>query len=167
MAANLFSAYPRGLGERSLFSSSGPASMTRTQPSASPTQSRAWRAIAALTLSLVLAPVAMADEPTANTATPAAATAPVAQDAAPAPAADAQAPAADAADATPAEAPGVVDPSVEALVEDTSLGMAHDLSPWGMYKNADIVVKIVMIGLAIASIITWTIWIAKGFELMG
>ncbi|WP_445672240.1 tonB-system energizer ExbB [Pseudomonas inefficax] len=143
--------------------------MTRTQPSASPTPSRAWRAIAALTLSLVLAPVAMADEPTANTATPAAATAPVAQDAAPAPAADAQAqaPAADAADATPAEAPGVVDPSVEALVEDTSLGMAHDLSPWGMYKNADIVVKIVMIGLAIASIITWTIWIAKGFELMG
>jgi biopolymer transport protein ExbB len=45
--------------------------------------------------------------------------------------------------------------------------MAHDLSPWGMYKNADIIVKIVMIGLAIASIITWTIWIAKGFELMG
>lgn len=45
--------------------------------------------------------------------------------------------------------------------------MAHDLSPWGMYQNADIVVKIVMIGLAIASLITWTIWIAKGFELMG
>ncbi len=45
--------------------------------------------------------------------------------------------------------------------------MAHDLSPWGMYKNADIIVKIVMIGLAIASIITWTIWIAKGFELLG
>ncbi|WP_338745633.1 tonB-system energizer ExbB [Pseudomonas putida] len=138
--------------------------MTRTQPSASPTPSRAWRAIAALTLSLVLAPVAMADEPTANAATPAAATAPAAPAAAPA--ADAQAPAADAAAATP-DAPAAVDPSVEALVEDTSLGMAHDLSPWGMYKNADIVVKIVMIGLAIASIITWTIWIAKGFELMG
>ena len=30
--------------------------------------------------------------------------------------------------------------------------MAHDLSPWGMYKNADVVVKAVMIGLAIASI---------------
>lgn len=45
--------------------------------------------------------------------------------------------------------------------------MAHDLSPWGMYQNADIIVKLVMIGLAIASIITWTIWIAKGFELMG
>jgi biopolymer transport protein ExbB len=139
--------------------------MTRNQPSASPTPSRAWRAIAALTLSLVLAPVAMADEPTANAATPAAATAPAAPAAAPA--ADAQAPAADAGAATPADAPAAVDPSVEALVEDTSLGMAHDLSPWGMYKNADIVVKIVMIGLAIASIITWTIWIAKGFELMG
>ncbi|MCE5988050.1 tonB-system energizer ExbB [Pseudomonas sp. 5FOS] len=132
--------------------------MTRTQPSASPTPSRAWRAIAALTLSLVLAPVAMADEPTANAATPAAATAP---------AAPAAAPAAGAVAATPADAPVAVDPSVEALVEDTSLGMAHDLSPWGMYKNADVVVKAVMIGLAIASIITWTIWIAKGFELMG
>ncbi|GID04861.1 tonB-system energizer ExbB [Pseudomonas sp. 008] len=53
------------------------------------------------------------------------------------------------------------------LEEGNSLGMAHDLSPWGMYQNADIIVKIVMIGLAIASIITWTIWIAKGFELIG
>nr|WP_225779770.1 tonB-system energizer ExbB [Pseudomonas sp. Marseille-Q3773] len=132
--------------------------MTRIQPSASPTPSRAWRAIAALTLSLVLAPVAMADEPTANTAAPAAASAP---------AAPAAAPTADTPTATPAQAPAVADPSVEALVEDTSLGMAHDLSPWGMYKNADVVVKAVMIGLAIASIITWTIWIAKGFELMG
>jgi biopolymer transport protein ExbB len=136
--------------------------MTRTQLSASPTPSRAWRAIAALLLSLVLAPVAMADEPaanTANTAAPAAAAA--ATPATPAPTAvEGQA-------ATPVDAPVAADPAVQQLVEDTSLGMAHDLSPWGMYKNADIVVKIVMIGLAIASIITWTIWIAKGFELMG
>ncbi|MEZ1436128.1 tonB-system energizer ExbB [Pseudomonas shirazica] len=136
--------------------------MTRTQPSASPTPSRAWRAIAALTLSLVLAPVAMADEPTVNAAAPAAATAPAAPAVAPA-----AAPAGGAVAATPVDAPVAADPSVEALVEDTSLGMAHDLSPWGMYKNADVVVKAVMIGLAIASIITWTIWIAKGFELMG
>ncbi len=130
---------------------------------------RAWRAIAALTLSLVLAPVAMADEPTANAAaTPAAASAPATPAAPAAPEADAQAPAPgiDApAPAEGAEAPAAE--NVEALVEDTTLGMAHDLSPWGMYKNADIIVKIVMIGLAIASIITWTIWIAKGFELMG
>lgn len=141
--------------------------MTRTQPSASPTPSRAWRAIAALTLSLVLAPVAMADEPTANAATPAAASAPAAQAAPAAPAVEGQAPAGEAQAAAPADSQVVVDPATDALVEDTSLGMAHDLSPWGMYKNADIVVKIVMIGLAIASIITWTIWIAKGFELMG
>ncbi|QXH46803.1 tonB-system energizer ExbB [Pseudomonas xanthosomatis] len=135
--------------------------MTRIQPSASPTPSRAWRAIAALMFSLVLAPLAMADEPAANAAaTPAAASAPAA------PAAEGQTPATAPAEAAAgAQAPAGED--VQALVEDTSLGMAHDLSPWGMYKNADIVVKAVMIGLAIASIITWTIWIAKGFELMG
>ncbi|MFF7063667.1 tonB-system energizer ExbB [Pseudomonas sp. NPDC008258] len=141
--------------------------MTRTQPSASPTPSRAWRAIAALTLSLVLAPVAMADEPTTPAAAPAAATAPAAPATPAAPAVEGQAPAGEAQAAAPADSQVVVDPATDALVEDTSLGMAHDLSPWGMYKNADIVVKIVMIGLAIASIITWTIWIAKGFELMG
>ncbi|MEX5349937.1 tonB-system energizer ExbB [Pseudomonas juntendi] len=141
--------------------------MTRTQPSASPTTSRAWRAIAALTLSLVLAPTAMADEPVAPaTNAPAAAAAPAAP--MQAPAADAKAPA-DAANAAaaPAGAQAAGDENVQALVEDTSLGMAHDLSPWGMYKNADVVVKAVMIGLAIASLITWTIWIAKGFELTG
>ncbi|MDH0619093.1 tonB-system energizer ExbB [Pseudomonas fulva] len=132
--------------------------MTRTQPSASPTPSRAWRATAALILGLALAPVAMADEPNAT----APVTAPAASAAAPA-----SAPAGEAAPGTAAPAPVAADPNVQALVEDTSLGMAHDLSPWGMYKNADVVVKAVMIGLAIASIITWTIWIAKGFELMG
>ena len=138
--------------------------MTRIQPSASPTPSRAWRAIAALMFSLVLAPAAMAEEPATTPATtPAAAAAPAA------PAAEGQAPqaAAPADAAAPAEGQAPADDNVQALVEDTSLGMAHDLSPWGMYKNADIVVKAVMIGLAIASIITWTIWIAKGLELMG
>ncbi|BBP73697.1 tonB-system energizer ExbB [Pseudomonas sp. Seg1] len=96
--------------------------------------------------------------------------------------ADAQAPAAPAATEqhapatdAPAAAPTATDPMQavdaadvpEVLEADNTLGMAHDLSPWGMYQNADIIVKIVMIGLAIASIITWTIWIAKGFELMG
>ena len=137
--------------------------MTRNHPTASPTQpsspARVWRGVAALMFSLMLAPVAaFADEPAApavHAATEAAAPAPVA-------------------------APGTTDPTlVEGAAapadnapqivaeEDNSLGMAHDLSPWGMYKNADIIVKIVMIGLAIASIITWTIWIAKGFEVLG
>ncbi len=41
----------------------------------------------------------------------------------------------------------------------------HDLSPWGMYQQADIVVKAVMIGLVLASLTTWTVWVAKSLEL--
>lgn len=41
-----------------------------------------------------------------------------------------------------------------------------DLSVWGMYQHADIVVKTVMIGLVLASIVTWTILFAKGSELL-
>ncbi|WP_275246275.1 tonB-system energizer ExbB [[Pseudomonas] carboxydohydrogena] len=37
----------------------------------------------------------------------------------------------------------------------------HDLSPWSMFMSADIVVKLVMIGLAFASLMTWTICFAK------
>ena len=40
-----------------------------------------------------------------------------------------------------------------------------ELSPWSMFKSADIVVKAVMIGLAFASLVTWTIFIAKMVEL--
>src|SRR5258706_11623300 len=40
-----------------------------------------------------------------------------------------------------------------------------DLSPWGMFLNADIVVKIVMVGLVFASLVTWTVWLAKNLEL--
>ncbi|MGZ0713411.1 tonB-system energizer ExbB [Pseudomonas palleroniana] len=137
--------------------------MTRNINPASPTllhsPSRAWRAVAAMLFSVLLAPTAAfadattpaapatAEHSTATPATPAAA--PVATDPT------------QAATPAPAAEPGVV------LEEDNTLGMAHDLSPWGMYQNADVVVKAVMIGLAIASIITWTIWIAKGFELLG
>ncbi|WP_026077862.1 tonB-system energizer ExbB [Pseudomonas sp. PAMC 26793] len=139
--------------------------MTRNTSPASPTKphspSRAWRAIAAVLFSVLLAPTAAFADNTAPAAPPAA-TAPAQEQNTAAPAA---APAATdpalAAEGAPADDSGVV------LEEDNSLGMAHDLSPWGMYQNADIIVKIVMIGLAIASIITWTIWIAKGFELLG
>ncbi len=137
--------------------------MTRNQPTASPTQlsspSRQRRGLAALMFSFLLAPAAaFADEPAApaaHSATEAAAPAPVAAPVATDPAL------AEGTGAPADDAPQVI------AEEDNSLGMAHDLSPWGMYKNADIIVKIVMIGLAIASIITWTIWIAKGFEVLG
>ncbi len=46
------------------------------------------------------------------------------------------------------------------------LKLPRDLSPWGMFMAADIVVKAVMIGLALASVLTWTIWFAKAIELM-
>jgi biopolymer transport protein ExbB len=44
--------------------------------------------------------------------------------------------------------------------------LPSDLSPWSMFLNADIIVKIVMIGLAFASVVTWTVWLAKGLELV-
>lgn len=44
--------------------------------------------------------------------------------------------------------------------------LPEDLSPWAMFLNADIVVKVVMIGLAFASVVTWTIWLAKSLELI-
>jgi biopolymer transport protein ExbB len=43
--------------------------------------------------------------------------------------------------------------------------LPHNLSPWGMFLEADIVVKVVMVGLAIASLVTWTIYLAKSIEL--
>lgn len=45
--------------------------------------------------------------------------------------------------------------------------LPQNLSPWGMFLNADIVVKAVMIGLAFASLVTWTVWLAKSIELSG
>src|SRR5262249_34853704 len=41
----------------------------------------------------------------------------------------------------------------------------RELSPWSMFLSADIVVKAVMIGLALASLVTWTAFIAKTIEL--
>jgi biopolymer transport protein ExbB len=45
--------------------------------------------------------------------------------------------------------------------------LPQDLSPWSMFIHADIVVKAVMIGLAFASLVTWTVWLAKSLELLG
>jgi len=51
-----------------------------------------------------------------------------------------------------------------ALAIDEAL-LPRNLSPWGMFLGADIVVKAVMVGLAIASLVTWTVWLAKSIEL--
>jgi biopolymer transport protein ExbB len=85
----------------------------------------------------------------------------------PAPAAPATAPATPAASpATPAapQLPAAAAPSAPAG-EPAIATLPQDLSPWGMFLNADIIVKLVMIGLAFASLVTWTVWVAKSLEL--
>ncbi len=52
----------------------------------------------------------------------------------------------------------------DAAASDVLLKLPRDLSPWGMFMAADIVVKAVMVGLAFASVLTWTIWFAKAIE---
>ncbi|WP_253356281.1 tonB-system energizer ExbB [Nitrobacter winogradskyi] len=63
---------------------------------------------------------------------------------------------------SPAPAPAAAS-SAGLLNPDSS--PSHELSPWSMFMSADIVVQLVMIGLAFASLVTWTICIAKLAEL--
>ena len=62
------------------------------------------------------------------------------------------------------------DPAVPRSEQDSDTAVAaplpRDLSPWGMFVGADFVVKAVIIGLAFASIVTWTVWLAKTIELL-
>ena len=62
--------------------------------------------------------------------------------------------------------------SSSALAQDpgdaTIIGTAtlpRDLTPWGMFLNADPIVKGVLIGLLFASVVTWTVWLAKTIEI--
>jgi biopolymer transport protein ExbB len=103
-----------------------------------------------------------------NAAVPAApaVTQPVAPPAAAAPAAPTSpAPAAEAPSApVNAAAPAATEQPVgQTSVSRTQL--PQDLSPWGMFQDADRLVKGVLIGLAFASLVTWTVYIAKTFEL--
>ena len=81
-----------------------------------------------------------------------------------------QAPQAQPAPAPAAAAPSVVAPDAAVNATDNrslkSTSMAlRELSPWSMFQSADVLVKAVMIGLALASLVTWTIFIAKMIEL--
>ena len=72
--------------------------------------------------------------------------------------------------ATPATpvTPTVSEPTNTPTPQEPSISNAtlpQDLSPWGMFLNADIIVKMVMIGLAFASLVTWTVWLSKTLEL--
>jgi biopolymer transport protein ExbB len=124
-------------------------------------------AIAVLTSAVLVALVSAASAQAQDNSAPAAA--PPAS----APAAAAAAPAMNAPSATaPAAAPAMNAPAPAATAESApsppSIGgvqLPEDLSPWGMFLNADIIVKAVMLGLALASLVTWTVWLAKTFEL--
>ncbi|MDB5654481.1 MAG: exbB, partial [Tardiphaga sp.] len=61
-----------------------------------------------------------------------------------------------------------IDPSGAEAPKSAKAAVAvggHELSPWTMFKNADIIVQAVMLGLAFASLVTWTVAIAKTMEL--
>lgn len=61
--------------------------------------------------------------------------------------------------------------SADSLLSDTfsvpRADLPHDLSPIGMFLAADWVVKAVMISLAFASLVTWTVWLAKSLQMAG
>jgi len=121
-------------------------------------------------------PAAPATQPAGETAPAAQAPTQPAQPSNPVDAA-APAPAQPAPSSTPADAaaaPAQAQAPQETLTdlapveEDVpALTIPHDLSPWGMFMAADWVVKSVMIGLAIASLATWTVWLVKTLELAG
>ncbi|MBE7219890.1 MAG: tonB-system energizer ExbB, partial [Caulobacteraceae bacterium] len=118
----------------------------------------------ALALALLLAlPGGRAAAQTVTDPAPAAATsAPAATPAQPETSAAPAAPAPAEAPAEAAPAPAL--PPAPAIADDAP---DPDFSPWGMFQNADIVVKVVMGILAAASVVTWTIFIAKRVQLTG
>src|SRR5258707_4378328 len=80
----------------------------------------------------------------------------------------AQAPAPSAAPS--AAAPAASDPTATPAdggsrpLKSTTVAL-RELSPWSMFLSADVLVKAGMIGLAFASLVTWTIFIAQMIEL--
>ena len=72
-----------------------------------------------------------------------------------------------AADSPASAAPSAASPSQQpAPAEAAPAELPRDLSAYGMFMSADILVKAVMIGLIFASVLTWTIWLAKTLELL-
>ncbi|MFC5421207.1 tonB-system energizer ExbB [Bosea eneae] len=100
----------------------------------------------------------------AHGGSPAAPAASMPAPAAPAPVGQAAPASPSAAAPNPVATPQAATPPAPAPIAAQAT-LPHDLSPWGMFMAADIVVKAVMLGLAFASLVTWTIWLAKALEL--
>lgn len=109
-----------------------------------------------LVLLLLFPSLAQAQAPAATQPAPPTVAAPaeVAPAAAPA---DPAAPAAEPAVKLPASPPPAAAPAQAVLPKD--------LSVWGMFMAADWVVQAVMVGLVLASVLTWTVFVAKSLEL--
>jgi biopolymer transport protein ExbB len=110
---------------------------------------------------VVLACAASAQQPAAAPAPAVAQTAPAqapaqAPSATQVPAMPSTVPTASTSAASEAAAPPTVSTAAEPPLE---------FSPWAMFLRADIIVKIVMCALAFASLLTWTVFIAKSMEL--
>ncbi|MBR0841641.1 tonB-system energizer ExbB [Bradyrhizobium liaoningense] len=127
---------------------------------------------ASLAAAAMLAAAWLAAPVSAQTQTPPAAPAQAVAQPAPAGAAAAPvaaAPAAPAPSTSTATAPAA--PTTTSAITakpDAAAAVApamKELSPWVMFMSADIIVKAVMIGLAFASLMTWTVFIAKSIEL--
>ncbi|GAB1717442.1 MAG: outer membrane transport energization protein ExbB [Nitrobacter sp.] len=70
--------------------------------------------------------------------------------------------------ATPAAPPSEHQAPPAAEIADVAESiLPHELTPIGMFLAADYIVKTVMIGLALASVVTWSVWLAKTIELLG
>ena len=126
------------------------------------------------------APADAAQTPAAGAETPDATSATAPDAATPDVATDAPAPAAGPAIDAPEIEPLPAEEPMPSLIEDPAGAVTyilsrperrddlpHDLTPWGMFRAADIVVKLVMLGLAFASLVTWTVWLAKTLEIGG
>ena len=106
---------------------------------------------------VVLTSAASAQQPAVAPAKPAA---PLATQMAPAQA-PAQAPSATQA---PTNASAASETAEQPTVS-TAAQAPLEFSPWAMFLRADIIVKFVMCALAFASLLTWTVFIAKSIEL--
>ncbi|WP_092183136.1 tonB-system energizer ExbB [Bradyrhizobium sp. cf659] len=131
---------------------------------------------ASLAAALMLAAAWLASPVSAQTQTPPAAPSPSLARPAPvspapaapsttAPAAPAPAASTAAAPAAPTASPAATAPTAKPDTASAAAPAMKELSPWVMFMSADVIVKAVMIGLAFASIVTWTVLIAKSIEL--
>ncbi|TGN89442.1 tonB-system energizer ExbB [Bradyrhizobium yuanmingense] len=116
---------------------------------------------ASLAAALMLASAWLASPVSAQTQSPPAPAPSTAQPSAAGTSPPAAAPAASTAPAVVGAAPVAANPA-SAKPEAAAM---KELSPWVMFMSADVIVKAVMIGLAFASLMTWTVFIAKSIEL--